>query len=234
MSKPAYKLEIEKSGLTQKQWYAQIYLKSDHWRSLKLSKYQESGRKCEVCSTTKNLQIHHVNYRNIYDVTTADLRVLCKKHHQEVHHGKDKNSTEAVIAIGDLDFYSPTMQDDVKKLASGRKKAARNRFLKSVICMMRQKKIDTDRINLVAELKSGKHARELKAQRLGIQSSGDKKKWTKHQFESQYRLWLRDNKEASNSMQFLERFRDNLRLRHVRSINSWHMRQNSDKIARPC
>lgn len=29
--------------------------------------------------------MHHLNYRNLYDVTTADLRVLCRRCHYLAH-----------------------------------------------------------------------------------------------------------------------------------------------------
>lgn len=44
------------------------------------------GKFCRKCSSVKNLEINHKNYRNIYDENVKeDLEVLCKKCHREYH-----------------------------------------------------------------------------------------------------------------------------------------------------
>jgi hypothetical protein len=76
---------INESGLTRKQWYSQVYLRSHHWKTLRRGKLDKVGRKCEKCGTTRRLEVHHLEYRNIYDVKFADLQVLCAYHHGEAH-----------------------------------------------------------------------------------------------------------------------------------------------------
>lgn len=66
-----------------------MYLKSDHWKGLRNQKFLEVGKKCEICGKSTTIEVHHLNYREIYDVLTSDLQVLCKKHHGEQH--RDKN-----------------------------------------------------------------------------------------------------------------------------------------------
>ena len=77
-----YKQEILESGLSQRQWYRQIYLKSPHWKELKKAKFEASGRFCQIqaagCLLLKKLDVHHLNYRNIYDVTLDDLQIACR------------------------------------------------------------------------------------------------------------------------------------------------------------
>lgn len=58
------------------------YLKSDHWRQLKKRK---SRKRCGICKSTENLQVHHLNYRNIYDVKNSDLLKLCDDCHSTAH-----------------------------------------------------------------------------------------------------------------------------------------------------
>lgn len=60
------------------------YLKSDHWKHLRRSKLKHKTR-CGICGSRQNIQIHHLIYRNIYDVKTSDLRRLCGRCHQTVH-----------------------------------------------------------------------------------------------------------------------------------------------------
>ena len=77
--------EIEKHGGSRFKWYNEIYLLSDHWKKLKARKYKQVGRKCEKCDTTKKLQVHHLEYRSVFDVQLGDLQVLCDDHHKEAH-----------------------------------------------------------------------------------------------------------------------------------------------------
>ena len=61
------------------------YLKSDHWRELKKHKLKRTEKKCAICGTLNQIDCHHVLYKNIHDVTTADLRWLCRPCHERAH-----------------------------------------------------------------------------------------------------------------------------------------------------
>ncbi len=67
----------------------QDYLNSEHWRELKKKKYGRKqigkGRKCAFCGYKKNLEVHHLNYKNLYDVEKNDLRVTCSGCHRLIH-----------------------------------------------------------------------------------------------------------------------------------------------------
>lgn len=68
----------------------QGYLKSDHWKELRKEKRNRVSKKkgkvrCAVCAATESIETHHLFYRNIYDVQTSDLRMLCKTCHKTVH-----------------------------------------------------------------------------------------------------------------------------------------------------
>ena len=49
--------------------------------------------KCEVCGSTKSLEAHHGDYNRPLDVT-----ILCKKHHEELHHAITKDGSKSPIA----------------------------------------------------------------------------------------------------------------------------------------
>jgi hypothetical protein len=67
------------------EWYRAVYLKSEHWRELRRRKLLESPH-CERCGCCEsNPDIHHVNYRNIFDVETSDLLTLCRACHKQEH-----------------------------------------------------------------------------------------------------------------------------------------------------
>lgn len=74
-----------------------IYLQSDHWKKLRLLKISQVGYKCQDCGVQKNIQVHHIRYKKIYNVKTNDLRVLCRdchiKYHENTSFKKNKVKT---------------------------------------------------------------------------------------------------------------------------------------------
>ena len=65
------------------------YLGSTHWIELRAKKLKRSKKRCGICLSPHRLEIHHLSYRNIYDVDTSDLRVLCHDCHDLYHKLKD-------------------------------------------------------------------------------------------------------------------------------------------------
>lgn len=60
------------------------YLKTEDWkqkRALKNSK----RRRCAICGSTKNIEVHHLIYKNLFDITQTDLRKLCQRCHSLTH-----------------------------------------------------------------------------------------------------------------------------------------------------
>lgn len=70
-------------------YYRNVYLLSEHWKKLKKNKLKESPI-CEICGASKNLDVHHLRYKNLYDVELKDLQTLCRKHHTNEHKKLDK------------------------------------------------------------------------------------------------------------------------------------------------
>ena len=67
-----------------KWWYREIYLHSDHWTNLRAEKLRITPY-CENCKATSDLDVHHVNYRQLFDVQVTDLKTFCRKCHTEHH-----------------------------------------------------------------------------------------------------------------------------------------------------
>lgn len=65
-------------------WYRTVYLLSDHWKELRARKLATHPA-CEDCGSRDRVEPHHLRYRHIFDVTVADLRSLCRRHHTEWH-----------------------------------------------------------------------------------------------------------------------------------------------------
>ena len=110
-AKERYEEELRRTGLNRKQWYNEVYLKSDHWKELRSRKYAEVGRQCERCRKPhrKRLEVHHDEYLDFFDVRTCDLRVLCDLCHEEVHReiAKSKNRPEKKKENLRDDFLAP-------------------------------------------------------------------------------------------------------------------------------
>ena len=48
--------------------------------------FQKYGKKCAICRRTDvKLEVHHLNYRQIFDARISDLRPLCRYCHEEMH-----------------------------------------------------------------------------------------------------------------------------------------------------
>jgi hypothetical protein len=60
----------------------QEYLKTDHWKYLRSRKH---NTRCAICATSYKLDTHHLNYKKLFDVTTADLIKLCNRCHFLAH-----------------------------------------------------------------------------------------------------------------------------------------------------
>lgn len=63
------------------------YLKSDHWKNLRAAAVSCWGDRCMNCSVPK-VDVHHLRYGNLYDVSTADLMPLCRRCHGAVHESR--------------------------------------------------------------------------------------------------------------------------------------------------
>ena len=74
-----------------KEGYAE-YLKSKYWKKLRSKKIQAASRagkyECGICGSKSRLEVHHLNYKNIYDVEIYDLRILCRRCHGLTHEVK--------------------------------------------------------------------------------------------------------------------------------------------------
>jgi predicted nucleic-acid-binding Zn-ribbon protein len=63
----------------------QKYLASDEWKQKRSRKWERSNKRCSICGSTKKIDIHHLNYKNLFDVTNNDLRLLCRRCHYLAH-----------------------------------------------------------------------------------------------------------------------------------------------------
>lgn len=104
-----------------RKWYREIYLKTDHWRNLRSDKIRAVKGKCEKCLKSVRLDVHHIQYRNLFDVTLSDLQALCRRCHNLEHDllaSLDTSSKRRKAKVKQLkeiikdEIISPIQKDD--------------------------------------------------------------------------------------------------------------------------
>ncbi len=62
------------------------YLKSEHWQRMRRRAISLAGFRCHDCDDRQSeLHVHHLNYDRVGRERQSDLRVLCKRCHEEMH-----------------------------------------------------------------------------------------------------------------------------------------------------
>jgi len=61
------------------------YLESNHWKEIRKKALDRAGRKCQLCSSKTNLNVHHNTYKNLGHEDLNDLVVLCRNCHKKFH-----------------------------------------------------------------------------------------------------------------------------------------------------
>ena len=61
------------------------YLKTEDWRKKKELKKLRAKNRCAFCGDEENLDTHHLQYKNLFDVRSGDLRFLCRRCHYLTH-----------------------------------------------------------------------------------------------------------------------------------------------------
>ena len=53
------------------------YLQSKHWRTKRLVILKRDDNRCTECNRLDNLNVHHLNYNNLWNEQDGDLITLC-------------------------------------------------------------------------------------------------------------------------------------------------------------
>lgn len=63
------------------------FLETAYWKSIACHVINRDSNHCKICGSTKNLQVHHLTYKNHGDELhhLDDLVTLCKTCHEETH-----------------------------------------------------------------------------------------------------------------------------------------------------
>lgn len=63
----------------------ETYLESSHWKNFKKSYYILHEKKCAVCGTKLNINLHHKHYKSLGEESFDDVIPLCYDHHTRLH-----------------------------------------------------------------------------------------------------------------------------------------------------
>lgn len=65
------------------------YLQSPHWQLTRAAALERACHRCQLCNSSKRLQVHHRTYVRLGNEDPTDLTVLCRGCHEK-HHGIEK------------------------------------------------------------------------------------------------------------------------------------------------
>lgn len=60
------------------------YLRSEHWETLRMRIRKRDNYRCFACPSVVD-EVHHINYRSLYDVKDEDLICTCQPCHAAIH-----------------------------------------------------------------------------------------------------------------------------------------------------
>ena len=79
----SFNSELRRS-MIRKEYYNDVYLKSDEWKRKRENVLKRDNYKC-VCCGNEATQVHHINYNNVYKENIKELLSVCKPCHEKIH-----------------------------------------------------------------------------------------------------------------------------------------------------
>lgn len=81
------------------------YLTSEEWNQKKEIIKQIKGEYCNNCRSKKNLTVHHRTYIRVCNEKLADLIIVCKKCHDEIHANPKHPDNPSVVDKKEYDYW---------------------------------------------------------------------------------------------------------------------------------
>lgn len=78
------------------------YLRTDHWRAIRMGAIDRSRGHCQLCGKTEQLHVHHNSYKNLGEERPEDLIVLCQGCHKKFHDNVTPAENAEKISGGEL------------------------------------------------------------------------------------------------------------------------------------
>jgi 5-methylcytosine-specific restriction endonuclease McrA len=73
------------------------YLQTEHWLNVRERVNEFWGRRCAVCNSPDNVQVHHRTYDHLGQERIQDVILLCDSCHTKFH-GKSRYGLEPIQA----------------------------------------------------------------------------------------------------------------------------------------
>jgi hypothetical protein len=141
------------------QWYREVYLRSDHWQNLRKLAFQTYGRICSKCRAIGRLDVHHLRYRNIFDVLVTDLQILCRQCHEREH----LPPPAAMVFRGMPKDVETQIQAFLKTTPIGGRNGMRNSAINKTISQLGKQQVLTPEIRVkLLTAKTGATSRRMK------------------------------------------------------------------------
>lgn len=93
-----------------REYYRNYYLHSEHWCSLRKQKLIINPF-CENCGSKTCLDIHHIDYKSLYNVEITDLVTLCRFCHNHLHKEERNKKREARKRLNEHSQYLKTKKE---------------------------------------------------------------------------------------------------------------------------
>ena len=95
----------------------QEYLQSEDWQQKRAQKFREARHhRCAICRSRTSLEVHHLNYRNWFDVQMSDLRILCRRCHEVAH----AIIRSGLVLVGESNSRFLTLRKAVRSTIEGK------------------------------------------------------------------------------------------------------------------
>ena len=90
-----------------------VYIVSRIWKERRDRMVESQCKKCEICNSTENLNVHHNNYKTRGEEEDTDLIVVCRSCHKEFHKinivARDKNTRRFIHGVYDSMYTHTTV-----------------------------------------------------------------------------------------------------------------------------
>ena len=92
------------------------YLNEPHWHEVREKRLLIDNRRCAMCGTAKNLEVHHITYERLWNEDVInDLITLCTSCHKKLHYYEGRARENAAMFAA----FSKSLLQGGKSLATG-------------------------------------------------------------------------------------------------------------------
>lgn len=80
--------------------YTSYITNSPEWQEKREERFALDNHKCQSCGTSKQLQVHHIDYNTLFNEDMYSLVTVCKSCHKKIHETAGKNASYYPVFYG--------------------------------------------------------------------------------------------------------------------------------------